>query len=199
LDGILTEAFVPAPQTVYGKSKLLAEEYISSFPVQSPKRVYILRPCMIHGPGNKGNLNLLYRFAKSKLPWPLGAFQNKRSFCSIGNLLFVIDQLLKREDIPSGIYNIADDDSLSTSRIVEIIGESIGVKTRVLHLPVRLIRFLASIGNIIGGPLNTHALVKLTENYRVDNQKIKSALGCDLPVSLEDGFRKTFESFKNAK
>ena len=50
------------------------------------KKVYILRPCMIHGPGNKGNLNLLYGVVSKGMPWPLGAFENRRSFTSIGNL-----------------------------------------------------------------------------------------------------------------
>ena len=50
------------------------------------KKVYIMRPCMIHGPGNKGNLNLLYGVVSKGIPWPLGAFENRRSFTSIGNL-----------------------------------------------------------------------------------------------------------------
>ena len=58
-DGILTENVKPNPITVYGKSKLAAEEYILSRKNLKNKRVYILRPCMIHGPNNKGNLNLL--------------------------------------------------------------------------------------------------------------------------------------------
>ena len=58
--GILNEDCEPNPKTHYGKSKLLAESYILSKKIPNNKRVYILRPCMIHGPNNKGNLNLLY-------------------------------------------------------------------------------------------------------------------------------------------
>lgn len=50
------------------------------------KNVYIMRPCMIHGPGNKDNLNLLYGVVSKGIPWPLGAFENRRSFTSISNL-----------------------------------------------------------------------------------------------------------------
>ena len=57
--GELTEDHHPKPITHYGKSKLLAEQYILSQKIPKGKRVYVLRPCMIHGPGNKGNLNLL--------------------------------------------------------------------------------------------------------------------------------------------
>ncbi|MGK4422647.1 hypothetical protein ACSLVQ_30785, partial [Klebsiella pneumoniae] len=72
--------------THYGKSKLLSEQFILSQDIPKGKRVYILRPCMIHGPNNKGNLNLLYEIVKKRIPWPLGMFKNKRSFCSIDNL-----------------------------------------------------------------------------------------------------------------
>ncbi len=76
LDCELTEDFIPNPITHYGKSKLLAEQYILSKQIPEGKQVYILRPCMIHGLGNKGNLNLLYKLASKGIPWPLGAFEN---------------------------------------------------------------------------------------------------------------------------
>ena len=56
-----------------------------------------MRPCMIHGPGNKGNLNLLYGVVSKGIPWPLGAFENRRSFTSIGNLQEVIKGLMTKE------------------------------------------------------------------------------------------------------
>ena len=112
--GELTEQHQSNPITHYGKSKLLAEQYIFSKEIPEGKRVYVLRPCMIHGPGNKGNLNLLYKIVSKNIPWPLGAFENRRSFCSIDNLLFIFKELIERNDIPSGIYNVADDEPLST-------------------------------------------------------------------------------------
>lgn len=75
---ILTENILPNPKTHYGKSKLLAEQYILSQSIPNWKRVYILRPCLIHGKNNKGNLNLLFNFVSKGIPWPLGAFENQR-------------------------------------------------------------------------------------------------------------------------
>jgi nucleoside-diphosphate-sugar epimerase len=106
IDGELSEEVIPSPITHYGKSKLLAEQYILSQPIPDGKRVYILRPCMIHGPGNKGNLNLLYSLVSKGLPWPLGLFENSRSYLSIENLCFIIKELIEREDIQSGVYKI---------------------------------------------------------------------------------------------
>ena len=74
VNGELTEEYIPNPITHYGKSKLLAEQYIFSKEIPEGKRVYVLRSCMIHGPGNKGNLNLLFKIVSRgicvSIGWP---------------------------------------------------------------------------------------------------------------------------------
>jgi nucleoside-diphosphate-sugar epimerase len=130
----ITEEFNADPNSVYGKSKLKAETYIQSILIPESKKVFILRPCMVHGPGNKGNLNLLYKLVSKNLPWPLGAFDNLRSFCSIDNLLFIIKELIESEDILSGVYNVADDEPLSTNSIISLIGLSQDTKCKNLEI-----------------------------------------------------------------
>jgi nucleoside-diphosphate-sugar epimerase len=193
--GELNEEHIADPITHYGKSKLLAEQYILSKSLPPWKRVYILRPCMIHGPANKGNLNLLYKLASKGIPWPLGAFNNKRSFCSIDNLLFIIKELIERDDIPSGVYNVADDLALSTNDVISILAESQKRKAMIWYVPKGIINSLAKLGDVFQLPLTTERLQKLTESYMVSNQKIKNAIGKDLPVSAKDGLLKTFNSF----
>jgi len=192
---ILTEDFTPNPQTHYGKSKLMAEQYIQSQPLPAKKSYYILRPCMIHGPGNKGNLNLLYKFVKRRIPYPLGAFNNKRSFLSIENLCFVINELITRDDIPGGIYNIADDDALSTNEVVSILASSLKIKPRLWKIPKTMVMLLAKIGDKLHIPLTTERLNKLTESYIVSNEKIKRALKKDLPLTAIEGLKITANSF----
>jgi nucleoside-diphosphate-sugar epimerase len=197
VQGELTEVHMPNPITHYGKSKLLAEHYILSKEIPDGKRVYILRPCMIHGPGNKGNLNLLYQLVSKGIPWPLGAFENKRSFCSIDNLMFIIKELIEREDIPSGVYNVSDDIPLSTNEVISILAESQNKKPKIWQISKGLIQAAAIIGNLIKLPLNEESLNKLTNSYIVSNQKIKTAIGKSLPVSSKVGLLKTFKSFNN--
>jgi len=194
--GVLDEEAIPNPGTHYGKSKLLAEEYIKSRPLPAGKHYYILRPCMIHGPGNKGNLNMLYRFVKSGIPYPLAAFSNKRSFLSVENLCFIIQELVSR-DIPDGMFNVADDESLSTNQVIKLLSCATGKSPRLLRVPVSWIRTMAKIGDKMGLPLNTERLEKLTENYQVSNSKIKTALGKELPVSSSEGLLLTALSFNS--
>ncbi len=199
VQGELTEENITIPITHYGKSKLLAEQYILSKKIPDCKRVYILRPCMIHGPSNKGNLNLLYNVVSKGIPWPLGAFDNKRSFCSIDNLMFIIKELIECEDIPSGVYHVADDEALSTNDVISILAVSSNRKPKVWNVSKGLIQSLAKLGDVLRLPLTTVRLQKLTESYVVSNQKIKSAIGKDFPVSAKDGLIKTFKSFNNIK
>ncbi len=212
----LSEEEVPNPKTPYGKSKLEAEKYLltelqkwregertikrrgdgANEPVQIDKKVYILRPCMIHGPGNKGNLNLLFKIQQKGLPWPLGAFENKRSFCSVDNILFVVQQLIEK-NIEPGIYQVADDETLSTNELIKLMALSQNKKARIWCIPEKSIKALAQVGDFFHLPLNSERLKKLTESYLVSNQKIKQALGIDkMPVSATLGLQKTFESFK---
>lgn len=199
---VLTENVTPCPVGPYGESKVLAEKYIqdlleSDADAFNSRNVIILRPCMIHGPGNKGNLNLLYGFVKKGLPWPLGAFENRRTFTSIGNLTFVISGLLAR-NIESGIYNMADDDALSTNELIEVICEAMGKKASIWKINKGFIKTIASIGDILHLPLNTFRLTKLTENYVASNAKIKHALGISqMPIDARDGLTKTIRSFQN--
>jgi nucleoside-diphosphate-sugar epimerase len=195
VEGFLTEEHIPKPITHYGKSKLLAEQYILSKEIPEGKRVYILRPCMIHGPGNKGNLNLLYKLVSKGIPWPLGAFENKRSFCSIENLMFIIKELIDREDIPSGVYNISDNDPLSTNEIISIIAKSTNKIPRIINIPQNIIHVIAKIGNVFKLPLNEENIKKLTQNYVVSNEKLVKVLGKKLPISSREGLKRTVESF----
>lgn len=193
---VLFEQALGNPKTPYGQSKFKAEEYILSKEIPEGKRVFIIRPCMIHGPGNKGNLNLLYNVVKKRIPYPLAAFYNERSFLGIDNLNFLIKEILKNKEVPSGVYNFSDDEVLSTNQLVEIISSVTNKKNLSLAVPKSIINTMTKIGDLINFPLNSETVQKLTENYRVSNQKIKDAIGIEkLPFTAKQGLEKTIKSF----
>lgn len=202
VDGVLTEAVVPAPVGPYGESKIAAEEYILNTMKTRPdefnnRGVYIFRPCMIHGPGNKGNLNLLYNVVKKGIPWPLGAFENRRTFTSVENICFAVNGVLTKE-VESGIYNMGDDEALSTNELIEEICKSLGKKAHIWKLPKGLMNGVAKFGSWLHLPLNPERLRKLTENYISSNEKIKKALGVEkMPVDARTGLQTTLKSFKS--
>ena len=171
----------------YGRSKLAAEQFLNG-------RAIVLRPAMIHGPGNKGNLNLLWGIARRGLPWPLAAFENKRSFTSIGNICAAVEALAERGT--NGIYPIADDEMLSTNRLIELIAETCGKRAKLWRVPKGVMRMVAKIGDVLHLPLNTERIVKLTEDSFVNNSRLKSQLGWNrMPIRAEEGMRRTLRSF----
>jgi nucleoside-diphosphate-sugar epimerase len=196
VEGILKEDFIPNPKTHYGSSKLMAENYILNRQLPAGKKVYILRPSMIHGPGNKGNLNLLFAIVSKGIPWPLAAFHNKRSFLGIDNLCFVIKELLDNNTILSGVYNLSDNQVVSTNEIIVQISNSKNSKPRMVSIPKKIIVIFARIGDLFHLPLNSERLKKLTESYIVSNDKIIKAIGKPFPFSAVEGFKKTFQSFR---
>ena len=195
---VLTEDSVGNPHSHYGKSKKAAEEYLLKQSLPSGKKIFILRPTMIHGEGDKGNLTLLYKIISKGIPYPLGAFQNSRTFISVDNVVFLINEIIKKHtEMKGGVYHITDDEPLSTQKIIEIIGEAKGKKPIILSPPKFLINSLAKMGDIIPLPLNTKRLKKMTGNLEVSNQKIKNALGItQLPISAKKGIEITIKSFK---
>lgn len=201
VDGVLTEDVVPSPVGPYGESKIAAENYILSCMRDNPdafagRGVYIFRPCMIHGPGNKGNLNLLYNVVRKGIPWPLGAFENRRTFTSVENICFAVNGVLTK-DVESGIYNMGDDEALSTNELIEEICKSLGKKAHIWRLPKGLMFFVARLGGWLHLPLDRERLRKLTEDYVASNAKIKRALGvARMPVDARVGLMRTLESFK---
>ncbi len=197
IENILYEEHFSNPQTPYGKSKLKAEKYLLSRQLPKGKRLFIIRPCMIHGPGNKGNLNLLYKVVEKGIPWPLASFHNKRSFLGIDNLNFLTLQILKNKYIESGIYNFADDDFISTNELIKIISKASGKRAKFWNISTGLISSIAKVGDKIKLPLNSERLKKLTESYIVSNEKIKKALNIEkLPVTAAEGLIRTIKSFK---
>ena len=158
---MLTEDVIPTPVGPYGESKIAAEEYILSklrsehgelkVAMQRDKQVYILRPCMIHGPGNKGNLNLLYNVVKKGIPWPLGDFENKRSFTSIDNLCYVVEGLLTK-DVASGIYHMGDDEALSTNELIALMCEAMGKEPHIWKMNRKMMEGCAGLGTLLHLP-----------------------------------------------
>jgi nucleoside-diphosphate-sugar epimerase len=194
LTEVLTESSEQLPISIYGKTKHLAEQYILAN-LNGQKKVFILRPSMIHGPGNKGNLNLLFKYLDKGLPWLFTSFSNNRSYCSIDNLLYVLKEFSSNYKIPSGIYNVCDDVPLSTNEIIDLFTCATKKRVLKLRLGVKLFTFFAKLGSGLHLKFNSSLLNKLVGSYVIDNSKLKNALTKSLPLSSKDGIIKTFQSF----
>jgi len=198
---LINEDHKQNPISFYGLSKFKAEEWLLSQPLNNSKKLVILRPPMVHGKGDKGNLGLLFKFISKGIPYPLSAFDNSRSFIYIENFNFLISQIIRYSDnLQHKLYHISDDEPVPTSRVIEIISKVIGRKISKIKFPKFIINILASIGDVIPFPLNRKRLRKLTGNLIVSNKKIKDDLGIkNLPYTAEQGIEATIRSFLKHK
>jgi nucleoside-diphosphate-sugar epimerase len=195
---VVNEATPESPTTIYGRTKLEADTYLERASKKlKNKSVIVLRPSMIHGPGNKGNLNLLYRAVLKKVPYPLGAYTNIRSFTSVDNLLFILRCIIEKSQPGFEKYVVCDENGLSTTGLIQIIGEESKVEPCILNIPKFFISALAKLGDILNLSFNTERLTKLVESFEVDSSAIRKKYSIIYPLSAEEGIRKTIRSFNN--
>ncbi len=185
------------PISFYGKSKREAEVWLLEQELPNDKKLIIVRPPMVHGSGDKGNLGLLYKLISKGIPYPLYSFNNKRSFISIDNFTFYIKKIIEKHHLlTNGIYHISDNDSLSSAELIKIIKGVLDKGVLEIAVPQFLIKGLAKVGDILPLPLNTKRLKKMTSTLLLSNNKINTVLGINkLPLTAEQGLEKTIKSF----
>lgn len=165
------------PITPYGISKLEAEKQLLELNDENFK-VSIVRPPMIYGKNAPGNIDSLVKLVK-KLPiLPLGGIQNKRSFIYIGNLCYIIDEIIKQEK--SGIFLANDDEPLSTTKLCELIATNLEKKVTLLKIP-----FFESFLMLLKPSFHK----RLYESLEVDNSLTKEKLNLTNPYSVEEGIK----------
>lgn len=196
---LLAEDEMCRPQSWYGRSKREAEEWLLTQKLPPGKKLIILRPPMVHGPGDKGNLRILYNLISKGIPYPLSSFKNRRSFISVQNFSYFLEQICKSyEKLESGIYHIADDQPISTEEIIDVIKQVTGKKVLNVHLPKLLILGIAKFGDVFPIPLNSKRLKKMTSDLLVSNSKIKALLGIQrMPITAKQGLEATIQSLRD--
>lgn len=140
------DASPPRPETPYAVSKLRAEEDLTARAAGLATRLVVLRPPLVCGPGQAGNLASLMRVARWPIPLPLGAIRNRRTLLSLDNLVDAIRAVLDRDvgDLPAGTYLVGDAEVLSTTDIVRHLAAGLGRTPRLVAAPRRLVRAAAT-------------------------------------------------------
>ena len=173
----LDENTVCNPITPYGKSKLAAEKELLKLNDDNFV-VSIIRPPMVYGKNAPGNIDSLIKLVK-KLPIiPLGGIENKRSFISIQNLCHMIDEIITQQK--SGIFLASDDESLSTTRLIELIAKNLDKKVYLVK-----ILFFETLLKIVKPSFHK----RLYGSLEVDNSITKEKLNLKNPYNVEEGIK----------
>ena len=177
---------IPRPTDLYGKTKLEAENTIKNLCLGKTVKYFILRPPLVYGDTNKGNIGSLVKLIKSGLPLPLNKINNKRSLIYIENLNSAILSCLKNDEVNSSIYLVCDDDSLSTPELITKIAKIMNKRIIIFNFPISL---LSAITKLFKQNLKFD---KLNSNLVANNQKFKQDFGWNPPYTTNKGIKKSF-------
>src|SRR5438105_2518773 len=119
-----TEETPPAPRSLYARSKLEAEEALSALATTRGLGLTMLRPTLVYGADNGGNMLRLLKAIHGRLPLPLGAVRNRRHLTYIGNLTSAIAAALQRG--PAGTLLICDAQAVSTPELIAALAKGMG-------------------------------------------------------------------------
>lgn len=180
---------LPAPCDPYGVSKYEAEEALRRVSAETGMEVVIIRPTLVYGPGVKANFRNMMSWLKKGIPLPFGAIHNKRSLISIDNLVSLITVCLSHPKAVGETFLASDGVDLSTTELLKKTAAALGVQSRLLPVPARLLSTCA----IIAGRRSLSQ--RLCGSLQVDIQKTQSLLGWSPPISIDDALNRTAKEF----
>lgn len=191
----LSDATPEQPQDAYGRSKLEAEHLLYELCEGQGTPITVLRFPLVYGPGVKGNVRRLFDAVWRRLPIPVGRVRNARSMLGVDNIAAFVSHLLQRPIVSQRPFLLSDGEDISTESLVQLIGNGLGRKPRVVKLPLGLLRAAAAIGDVVirtGIPALTTAHVdRLLGSLIVDSSRAWQEVGVTPPVSIELGMART--------
>jgi UDP-glucose 4-epimerase len=142
-DHELREVDPPRPNNAYGRSKLAAEQAVSSAGVPFT----ILRPVVIYGAGEKGNFATVHRISRLPIPLPLGALKARRSVLSIENFNSAIKTVLINPRARGETFIVSDPTPLTVADLITRYRVSLGRPSWLLQVPEKWLELsLRAIG-----------------------------------------------------
>jgi nucleoside-diphosphate-sugar epimerase len=175
----------PKPHNAYTQSKLEAELALKDFSKEHKIQFVVIRPPLVYGQGAPGNFACLINFVKRETLLPLGAINNRRSFVYVENLVSLIVKCISHPAAANEVFFVSDGRDLSTTELLKASAEALGVKSRLLPVPQKVIEFTAKL---LG---KQQIAQRLCGNLQVDIAKARELLGWAPPYTIEEGLKKT--------
>ncbi|NJL83606.1 MAG: NAD-dependent epimerase/dehydratase family protein [Chloroflexaceae bacterium] len=198
-DRILSESSPCRPDTPYGRSKLAAEQGLIELCQNQSMTWTIIRPTLVYGAGNPGNMERLMNLVDRGRPLPLGAIKNRRSFVYVGNLVDAILTCLEHPQAANQRFLISDGQDVSTPALVHLIAQQRGQNSQLLPIPPGLLRLAGKLGdtwqNLRQRPvsLNSETIDRLLGSLYVDSSYIRDRLNWHPPYTMEQGLAQTLK------
>lgn len=179
----------PMPADAYSMSKLEAENALRQLAEKTGMEVVIIRPPLVYGPGAKANFNTMMCWLKRGVPLPLAAIHNKRSFVALDNLIDLIVTCIDHPAAANQTFLAADGEDLSTTDLLQRLGNALGKPAKLFPVPVWLLKIGASL-------LGRGAIAqRLCDSLQVDISKTCDLLGWRPPLGVDEALKKAAADF----
>jgi nucleoside-diphosphate-sugar epimerase len=193
----LREDDKPRPQDAYGRTKLEAEAVVRTQVHDAGGWCAILRPPMVYGAFNRGNLPRLTRLVSRQIPLPFGRVRNERSIVYVGNLVDALVTVVRCRPTTGHVFHVADDEAPSTPELVRGLAKHLGVRPRLLPVPPIMLRTAGRVGDVLRlvapCPVGSDEVRKLIGSLVVDSSKIRKMCGWTPPFDASAGLATTVE------
>jgi nucleoside-diphosphate-sugar epimerase len=189
------------PFNHYGRSKWQAEEVLKEWVDLDPDKrsLTIIRPTVIFGEGNRGNVYNLLRQIASGTFVQIGNGKNKKSMAYVENVAAFIKHCADTQTTGFRIFNYVDKPDFSMNEFVDTIGSILNKKIPSIHIPFIMGMFIGyscDLGTKISRRSYTISSVRVRK-FCASTQFDASALkrsGFDAPYTLEEGLNRTLIS-----
>ena len=199
-DRPLTESSPCQPDTPYGRSKLQAEQALVQLASQSNMTWTVLRPPLVYGAGNPGNMERLIKLVQKGLPLPFGAVKNRRSLVYVGNLVDAIASTLNHPQAANQTFLVSDGEDFSTPELIQKIAANLNHPCHLLSVPSSWLQLGGKLGDTVQNlskkqlPLNTSTIDRLLGNLAIDSSQIQTTLNWQPPFTVDAGLAQTLRS-----
>ncbi|MGH8703249.1 MAG: NAD-dependent epimerase/dehydratase family protein [Burkholderiales bacterium] len=184
-DGPFSEEDLPRPEDAYGISKWEAEQALRRVAAETGMEIVVLRAPIVYGPGVKGNFLRLMHLVARGVPLPLASIENRRSLIYVGNLVDATLAAIASPQAAGNTYLVSDGEDVSTPDLVRGLARALGVKPRLLSLPLAAL----GLGAALAG--KRAEFTRLTGSLQVDSSRIRRELDWRPPDSLSRGLAET--------
>jgi nucleoside-diphosphate-sugar epimerase len=190
-DRPLNEQSPCQPDTPYGISKLKAEQALLEIVQASAMDWTILRPPLVYGADNPGNMARLIKLIKTGLPLPLSSIHNRRSFIYVGNLVSAIATCLQHPNARGETFLVSDREAISTLELIQLLGKSLDQRIYSFPCPAQLLKLVGQLTN------QTSTVDRLIGSLEVDSSKIQTLLDWSPPFTVIEGLSITAQWYKS--
>lgn len=198
-----TEDQAPAPADAYGRSKLQMEQLAREFASRSGMRISVLRLPLVYGPRVAANVYRLLRLVDHGWPLPLGGIKNRRSMIYVDNAVAAVLALVETPAAAEGVFFASDGPDLSTPELIRVIASALGRPTRLLPVPVPVLRAIGWLGDGLRAwapfPITSAEVERLVGSLTVTSDKLSAATGFRPVITPEEGWRRTVNWYRSTR